>query len=39
VPAWQCLSRGKPCLMVGLEAVRLPDLVNRGRVEQTVSYR
>jgi hypothetical protein len=27
------------CLMVGRDVVRPPDLVNRGRVDQTVSYR
>jgi hypothetical protein len=27
------------CLMVGREVARLPDLVNHGRVDQTVSYR
>jgi hypothetical protein len=26
------------CLMVGREVARLPDLVNHGRVDQTVSY-
>jgi hypothetical protein len=27
------------CLMVGREVARLPDLVNHGRADQTVSYR
>ena len=27
------------CLIVGREIARLPDLVNHGRVDQTVSYR